>query len=58
MMPPYAAAMKEVADGCPGFCRGVDERTYPLTEFQKKFLTDARPVYTLVLRRADSSNSV
>lgn len=53
----YAANMEEVAAGCPLLPRGVDERTYPLTEFQKKFLTDARPVYTLVLRRVDFSNS-
>lgn len=51
----YASAMKTVAAADPRFVSEAQEdRDYPLTEFQKKFLADGRPVYTLLLRRAES----
>jgi tRNA (guanine-N7-)-methyltransferase len=51
----YASAMQAVAAGDTRFAPlGGDDREYPLTEFQKKFLADGRPFYTLVLRRGVS----
>jgi len=51
----YASAMKAVAAADPRFVAEVQEdREYPLTEFQRKFLADGRPFYTLLLRRAGS----
>jgi tRNA (guanine-N7-)-methyltransferase len=49
----YALAMREAADGYAAFTRlAADDREYPVTEFQKKFLADGRPFYSLLLRRA------
>jgi tRNA (guanine-N7-)-methyltransferase len=51
----YASAMRTVAGEDPRFVEQAGEdREYPLTEFQKKFLEDGRPFYTLLLRRAGS----
>lgn len=51
----YAAAMKAVAAEDPRFApQAQEDREYPLTEFQKKFLEDGRPFFTLLLRRASS----
>lgn len=51
----YASAMKAVAAEDPRFvAQSQEDREYPLTEFQKKFLEDGRPFYTLLLRRAGS----
>lgn len=48
----YAAAMRDVAGGYAAFTRlSEDDREYPLTEFQKKFLAAGRPFYSLLLRR-------
>jgi tRNA (guanine-N7-)-methyltransferase len=48
----YADAMRDVAAGCAAFSPEAEEgRDYPLTEFQKKFLAEGRPFYTLLLRR-------
>ncbi len=48
----YAVAMRENAAEARDFsiCEGED-REYPLTEFQKKFLADGRPVHRCILRR-------
>jgi tRNA (guanine-N7-)-methyltransferase len=47
----YAGWMVEMADASPAFVRAeAENRIYPQTEFQKKFVADARPVHTLVLR--------
>ena len=53
----YFRAMERAAEGCDGFERQVweDDRLYPPTEFQKKFLE--KPVYRLALRRCDSMSS-
>lgn len=49
---PYALAMREAAREVSEFREEVGEdRDYPLTEFQKKFLTDGRPFFSLLLRR-------
>lgn len=49
----YAESMREVVAGAEPFTLvgTTEDREYPLTEFQKKFLTDGRPVYRLILRR-------
>jgi len=48
----YAEAMRLHAPGVSAFVPAEnDDREYPLTEFQKKFLEDKRPVYKLILRR-------
>lgn len=48
----YAEAMHAVAAEDPRFERlDQDDREYPLTEFQKKFLADGRPFFSLLLRR-------
>jgi hypothetical protein len=44
--------MRDVAAGCAAFSPEAEEgRDYPQTEFQKKFLAEGRPFYTLLLRR-------
>jgi tRNA (guanine-N7-)-methyltransferase len=49
----YAAAMRAVAAEDVRFRRqDQEDREYPLTEFQKKFLAEGRPFFTLLLRRA------
>ena len=51
----YARAMKEVAAEDVRFLpQAQEDREYPLTEFQKKFVADGRPFFTLLLRRAGS----
>lgn len=48
----YAAAMVATARAFPTLEPfHADHRIYPLTEFQKKFLTDGRPVHRLILRK-------
>jgi tRNA (guanine-N7-)-methyltransferase len=48
----YAQAMRGVAAEDARFSRlSQDDREYPLTEFQKKFLADGRPFFSLLLRR-------
>jgi len=48
----YARAMREAARGFPAFREvPAEEREYPLTEFQKKFLADGRPVHALFLEK-------
>lgn len=48
----YAAAMRAAAVEFSDFVATSDDgRDYPLTEFQKKFLTDGRPVHALFLTR-------
>ena len=51
--PDYAMAMVETVENFPAFAPTEDLREYPLTEFQKKFLIDARAVHTLVVTRAE-----
>lgn len=49
----YAQAMGEHAREAEGFTLSEsDDREYPLTEFQTKFLSDGRPVYRWILRRS------
>lgn len=51
----YAQAMEDAVMKCSGLIREVSEdREYPATEFQKKFLLDQRPIYSLLLRRIGS----
>ncbi len=48
----YAAAMAATAPDFPALAPfDSDHRIYPLTEFQKKFLTDGRPVHRLILKK-------
>jgi tRNA (guanine-N7-)-methyltransferase len=48
----YVRAMESCATGFDAFRHSVDdEREYPPTEFQIKFLADSRPVYALFLQR-------
>ena len=48
----YAAAMAATAPDFPALVPfDADHRAYPLTEFQKKFLTDGRPVHRLILKK-------
>jgi len=48
----YSAAMAETVVGVPTLQPfDSDHRVYPLTEFQKKFLTDGRPVHRLILQK-------
>lgn len=51
----YALAIRDTAERFPAF-RPVpaDGREYPLTEFQKKFLEDGRPVHALFLEKQPS----
>lgn len=52
---PYAKSMREVSlDAAELKPEAEEDRPYPLTEFQKKFIADGRPFYTLLLRRAAS----
>ncbi len=49
----YAAAMRDAASGYAEFTPlPADDREYPPTEFQKKFLADGRPFYSLLLLRS------
>lgn len=51
----YAGAMAEAAAGYAALVpEGGEDREYPLTEFQKKFLEDGRPFHSLFLRRTRS----
>lgn len=51
----YAMAMRKAAREYAEFTPAPGEdREYPLTEFQKKFLAAGRPFHTLLLRRAAS----
>ena len=48
----YAAAMQVTAADYPALRPfDFDQRAYPPTEFQKKFLTDGRPVHRLILKK-------
>jgi len=51
----YALAMKEVVAKCSLLTASEpNDREYPATEFQKKFLTDQRPIHSLLLTRSGS----
>lgn len=50
---PYAVAMREAAETVPDLIPTTDSRVYPPTEFQKKFLTDSRPIHVTVLRKPE-----
>lgn len=55
----YAAWIAEIAPEAPEFeILERDDREYPLTEFQTKFLADGRPVYGRFLRRLQVINSL
>ncbi len=48
----YAAAMQVTAAGYPALRPfDFDQRAYPPTEFQKKFLADGRPVHRVILKK-------
>lgn len=49
----YARAMAELVAGSPGWMRvDGEEREYPVTEFQKKFLSDRRAIHSLTVGRS------
>lgn len=48
---PYARDIRIHAAAISGLVPCEDDREYPLTEFQKKFLVDGRPVFALILRK-------
>lgn len=48
---PYADEMQTAATENPWFERTEDVRDYPLTEFQKKFLSAGRPVFAATFAR-------
>ncbi len=48
----YAVAMREVVAEFPEFAAvGLEDEEFPPTEFQLKFLDEARPIYSLLLER-------